>query len=399
MDGQLVTTNSANAHQQAQKIDGFKLDLNKAATKALTASYAAFAKYAITSALEGVGIDDDIKETIQRRIDELNVEIASVKKKRHSGHRAKRTPTADATPGIKALTNGEHDATASADSDADSNASGEQKRTQAKKEKAPPLPFIHNDYKCRAIRYNRGLFTQCRNDPAQNADGFCAHCATDDDRCGTVEQRMAVPPMEFKDNKGRSPIAFLAVLRQHPSATEEEVRAYLTKKGIQIDDVHWAEPPPKKKAGRPRKAVVRFDIAKNTTHSEPEQDISDFKPQTESPTHTEPEQELFSNEEIEHAMKQHTHTTAEAEITTTQTDAATTSTEAENIDENHPTVKQTFKGFKLNGICYCRDTFTNIVYQGKANSKHKTMVGTYDPDTREVSFYEDDSDEEEEFDM
>jgi hypothetical protein len=132
------------------------------------------------------------------------------------------------------------------------------KEPKEKKEKVL-LPFTMNvdETLCHGIAYNHGLFTQCSKKPLEN-HSFCKGCQAQADKnangepdCGTIEARMASPASEYKDSKGRSPVAYSKIMKKF-GYTKEQVEAEY---GSPLDAVHFEEPEKKKTSGRPKKAA------------------------------------------------------------------------------------------------------------------------------------------------
>jgi len=132
------------------------------------------------------------------------------------------------------------------------------KEPKEKKEKVL-LPFTMNvdETLCHGIAYNHGLFTQCSKKPLEN-HSFCKGCQAQADKnangepdCGTIEARMASPASEYKDSKGRSPVAYSKIMKKF-GYTKEQVEAEY---GRPLDAVHFEEPEKKKTSGRPKKAA------------------------------------------------------------------------------------------------------------------------------------------------
>ena len=120
-----------------------------------------------------------------------------------------------------------------------------------------PLPFngVHDENVCQALRQNQGLYTQCVS--ARKEGGlFCKSCQGLADKSGvgipeygTIEQRMAVPILEYVDPKGRKVRAYSKVMKKY-NLSREQVIAEATKMGMSIMDVHF-EAAVDSKRGRP----------------------------------------------------------------------------------------------------------------------------------------------------
>jgi len=127
-----------------------------------------------------------------------------------------------------------------------------------------PLPFVGSMVKeecCQGLAYNGGLFTQCQK-MRMDQSSYCKVCQVEADgnasgapNNGTVEQRLGCDLMEFRDPKGRNPIAYSKIMEKK-KLTREQVELEAGKLNIVIDDVHFAVVEKKKKetAGRPKAA-------------------------------------------------------------------------------------------------------------------------------------------------
>jgi hypothetical protein len=136
------------------------------------------------------------------------------------------------------------------------------------KEKAVQIafPFVEAGIKeegCEGLAYNSGLFTQCQK-IRMSQSSYCKACqheadgsATGEPTIGTVYGRMAVGMMEFRDGKGRRPIAYRKIMEKN-GLSRDRVAEEALKLNITIDEVHFAAVEEKKrsgeKAGRPKTA-------------------------------------------------------------------------------------------------------------------------------------------------
>jgi hypothetical protein len=129
----------------------------------------------------------------------------------------------------------------------------------------PKFPFPYNgEYKetcCQGLKYNRGLFTQCLFIKVAGED-YCKRCSTQAEKndnskpdCGCIQDRINAGLMEFRDPKDRAPIPFIKVMRKL-KITKEEILEEAGKFNIEIQSIHFVEPPAGKKG---RKAVVKED--------------------------------------------------------------------------------------------------------------------------------------------
>jgi hypothetical protein len=134
-----------------------------------------------------------------------------------------------------------------------------------------PLPFVASMVTgdgCQGLAYNCGLFTQCQKIRMSQSD-YCKGCQGEADMSasgaptiGTVTGRLAVGMMEFRDGKGRGPIAYTKIMEKN-GLSREKVEEEAGMLNITIDDVHFVVQEEKKKAvekvGRP-KAVKKVKI-------------------------------------------------------------------------------------------------------------------------------------------
>jgi len=143
------------------------------------------------------------------------------------------------------------------------------RRSKGKKEKGRKIPMPFNkemvsDILCQGIRYNGGLYTQCENEC--KSKGYCDSCKKEGENNGSgkpdngsIEERMKVGIMEYKDSKGRSPKEYLKVLKKL-NISEEEARKEAGNKNYIIDEMHFEKEKKEKKEkevkgekGRPKK--------------------------------------------------------------------------------------------------------------------------------------------------
>jgi hypothetical protein len=115
-----------------------------------------------------------------------------------------------------------------------------------------PLPFIPSQVKeecCQGLKYNRGLFTQCLSKKSESSE-LCKTCVKT--CCGTVSDRLAVGLMEYKDSKGRKPVAYMTVLKRMKKS-DEEVDAFV--KSFEIPEEHLVKTQQKTQREEDRRRV------------------------------------------------------------------------------------------------------------------------------------------------
>jgi len=110
-----------------------------------------------------------------------------------------------------------------------------------------PLPFVEgaiNEEGCSGLAYNSGLFTQCRKQKMLQSV-YCKVCQQEADASasgapttGTVKGRLSVGMMEYRDGKGRKPVAYTKIMAKN-GLSREAVEAEAGKLNITIDEVHF----------------------------------------------------------------------------------------------------------------------------------------------------------------
>jgi hypothetical protein len=137
----------------------------------------------------------------------------------------------------------------------------EKKAPKEEKEKALkpafPLPFngeFNNEY-CYGLRQNNGLYTQCQT-TRKGEKSFCKSCQKQADKnengkpdYGTIQDRLACGIMEYKDPSGRSPTAYVKVMKKY-KITQERAQEEAGKFNMTINELHFASTEAKK--GRPK---------------------------------------------------------------------------------------------------------------------------------------------------
>jgi hypothetical protein len=146
-----------------------------------------------------------------------------------------------------------------------------------------PIPFNGKAIEgcCAGLRFNRGLFTQCS--AKVKAEGFCKSCQAQADKNGngkpdngTIADRLCVGLYDFRDPKGKAPIAFTALLKKL-KLSEDAVKEEAGKLGIEIAEEHFeyivvkpskakkvSESSEKKGKGRPKKMKKVLEIEGDT---------------------------------------------------------------------------------------------------------------------------------------
>ena len=109
------------------------------------------------------------------------------------------------------------------------------KAAKVPKAKAPkasfPLPFSGEfaEKCCFGLRQNHGLYTQCQV-ARKGESSYCKGCQAQADKntsgepdYGTIQSRIAVAPMDFKDPNGKSPVAYAKIMKKL-KLSEEQVK-------------------------------------------------------------------------------------------------------------------------------------------------------------------------------
>jgi hypothetical protein len=128
-----------------------------------------------------------------------------------------------------------------------------------------PLPFdgCLKEGCCSALRQNNGLYTQCET--VVSDSDFCKKCGPSA-IYGTIQQRLEVGIMEYRDPKGKAPTAFVKVMKKL-KISREEVEKEAGKLNIVINDIHFEEEKEveKKEKGRPKKPRRKIELADDST--------------------------------------------------------------------------------------------------------------------------------------
>lgn len=125
-----------------------------------------------------------------------------------------------------------------------------------------PLPFsgVMNEMCCHGLKSNHGLYTQCMSPKGEGA--YCKSCemqasknANGKPDCGDVEDRVAVGLYEFKDSKGKGPVAYTKIMKKL-NLSKEDVIAEALKMNVSIPEEHFEVKMSEAKRGRPKSDKV-----------------------------------------------------------------------------------------------------------------------------------------------
>ena len=127
-----------------------------------------------------------------------------------------------------------------------------------------PMPFsgkVKENW-CGGLRQNHGLYTQCET--VVKDERYCKKCG-ENPEYGTIQQRLEVGLMEFRDPKGKAPTHFTKVMKKL-KISREDVEEEASKLNIIINDIHFEEEKvEKKEKGRPKKPKRRIELADDST--------------------------------------------------------------------------------------------------------------------------------------
>jgi hypothetical protein len=168
-------------------------------------------------------------------------------------------------------------------------------KTEKREKPSVPLPFKGSIQEgcCNGLKQNHGLLTQCQNACDEK---YCKGCQKQCDKnasgkpdCGSVSDRMAayMNGTEYRDPKGRAPIAYAKVM-QKLKLTREQVEAEAAKFNVTLEEVDFASA--ESKRGRPKKAVSDTD---SEVSSEPKKRGRPKK--TEKPVEVSSTEDLFAS--------------------------------------------------------------------------------------------------------
>jgi len=150
---------------------------------------------------------------------------------------------------------------------------GEKKEKTAKSDgKKIPFPFMGKIIadKCKAVKLNHGLYTQCTNpicegDLCKGCKEECDKTSSGDPMNGYINRRMMLGD-NYVDSKGKKPIAYSKVL-QKLKLTKETVLEEAKRQGIELNDSHFSVPP-RAKAGRKKKSESSTSAITSDTDSD-----------------------------------------------------------------------------------------------------------------------------------
>ena len=132
-----------------------------------------------------------------------------------------------------------------------------------------PLPFcgVQKEDWCCGLRLNHGLYSQCTMPKCKDTD-FCKTCTkqvekneNDKPTYGTIQDRMDVAPMEFRDPKGKAVVCYGNVMAKLKISKETAI-AEAAKFDLVISEEQFEER--KTMRGRPKKDATATDTDSET---------------------------------------------------------------------------------------------------------------------------------------
>ena len=151
----------------------------------------------------------------------------------------------------------------------------ETKKSVKKEEKSEiPMPYNgeHNEECCNGLKYNFGLYTQCKV-KSKNGEKYCKMCENQASKhghgkptYGTIQDRLEVGIMDFVDPSGKKPEMYMKVLKKQIITIDEAVDE-AKKQKITINSIHFEEESEvvsekvvEKSKGRPKKGKKLLEI-------------------------------------------------------------------------------------------------------------------------------------------
>lgn len=286
-----------------------------------------------------------------------------------------------------------------------------------------PLPFVGVVYeeKCKAIKLNHGLHTQCNNNHLKTGD-YCSVCQKQSEKnangkpnYGDIRERLNCGLLEYRDVKGQLTKPYVEVVEKL-KLSKEDIESECENMGIKIPEEHWVKR--EKKRGRP-KNTNKTNQEKNTNKSgrgrpkkskEVKSEVGDdlleaLKNAENNDNKQDKHQEEDKQQEQEDAIKviekiennkedddddhdiQETISRSETQYSQFSYSIQGDKEDEEEEEEEGVIVDE----FELNGVKYLK-TDDNILY----NYETKEVVGEWNPETNEISdVVIDDSDDDE----
>ena len=252
------------------------------------------------------------------------------------------------------------------------------KKNAVKKTSAIILPY-NGEMKedcCYGLKDNWGLYTQCKN-PKKNGK-FCKVCQNQADKnngvptYGTIEDRIKADIMDYKDPRGKSPIAYSKIMEKF-DYTREQVEKEASSQNIKIDERHFMKtdsgkrgrpksdsitkeetPKPKGVKGRPRKEPKVVEVISSSSSDLFEELIKRSEAKSEEP--------IEAKDEYEEAD---------------EGDEEADEDEEEEEEETEIVNRITYQGKK-----YLKGKFTGIIYD-----EEQDVVGKWIESSSTIEFF------------
>lgn len=125
--------------------------------------------------------------------------------------------------------------------------------------------------RCKSIRKNGGLYTQCER---WSESEYCVGCSREKEKngelkYGTVYDRMKVGIYEYKDKKGNGPVKYSEIMKKE-KISKEDVLAEGKRLGIEVAMCHFEEKEGKR--GRPRKEKDVKEVVEKKKRGRPKKE-------------------------------------------------------------------------------------------------------------------------------
>ena len=151
----------------------------------------------------------------------------------------------------------------------------ETKKLVKKEEKSEiPMPYNgeHNEECCNGLKYNFGLYTQCKV-KSKNGEKYCKMCENQASKhahgkptYGTIQDRLEAGIMDFVDPSGKKPEMYMKVLKKQNITIDEAVDE-AKKQKMTLNPIHFEEESEvvsekvvEKSKGRPKKGKKSLEI-------------------------------------------------------------------------------------------------------------------------------------------
>jgi len=315
-----------------------------------------------------------------------------------------------------------------------------------------PMPFNNkkNDECCEGLRQNHSLYTQCENLKLNDSE-YCKKCHNESLKndsgkpdYGTISDRLECGIYEFRDSKGKSPIAYTKLMSKL-KFTREEVEEEAKKLNYEIDPIHFeyteepkrgrpksekkvkdANAPSSGKKGRPKKmnkeVELTSDVGEDIFASLVENAnananatqvvnivVSEVPTKVDTPEKSEKEVEKDAKKAEKETKKaekdakkaekdakkaENEAKKAEKEAKKVEKDAKKAENEAKKAEKKPEEEVDVVRKFEFEGTTYLKSKSTGVIY-----NMDQDLVGKWNEDTQKIDFEDiDDEEEEDEYD-